>query len=86
MNQADYPYKILIDRSLFIASFKQNRIHLYGVPVVLKYDPVVHNPQDTPYIEFLFRKQPTEAEQTLIQLALSEIVYNGPAVSEQAQQ
>lgn len=82
----NYPYCILIDRQRFIESFKQNRIHLYGVPVVLKYDPVIRNPQNTDYIEFLFAEQPTEAEQTLIQLALSEIVYNGPAVSEQAQQ
>ena len=79
---AKYQYCLAVDRQRFLTAFDQNNTQLFSVPALLNYDPVVHNPGNTDYLLFCFEGKPTLREQTLIQLALSEILYTGPAVAD----
>lgn len=75
-------YRIQIDRKRFIELFDRKDDSIFHVPLIVKYDPVVENIRDRDYIYFRFDQTPTEKERTLIELALSGILYTGPAVSD----
>ena len=74
-------WNLKIDRQKFLRLFDNNS-SIFSIPILLKYDPAVHNQFGEEYILFVFNRTPSAGEQQLIELALSEIVYTGPAVGD----